>query len=99
MRHGKVTKALHECESGDVLGVRGPYGNNFDVEGLKEKNLVFIGGGIGQATELFLEPLGKMVKNNVLFPALQKVMIVPALLGVDAGVIGAGVLALDMGLH
>jgi NAD(P)H-flavin reductase len=49
MRHGKVTKALHECEPGDVLGVRGPYGNNFDVKGWKKKNLVFIGGGIGQA--------------------------------------------------
>jgi NAD(P)H-flavin reductase len=49
MRHGKVTKALHECEPGDVLGIRGPYGNNFDVKGWKKKNLVFIGGGIGQA--------------------------------------------------
>ena len=49
MRLGKVTKALHECEEGDVLGVRGPYGNNFDVKGWMGKNLVFIGGGIGQA--------------------------------------------------
>jgi NAD(P)H-flavin reductase len=29
MRHGKVTSALHECEPGDVVGVRGPYGNNY----------------------------------------------------------------------
>ncbi|ENO12252.1 2-polyprenylphenol hydroxylase-like oxidoreductase [Thermoplasmatales archaeon SCGC AB-539-C06] len=49
MRLGKVTKALHECEEGDVLGVRGPYGNSFDVKGWMGKNLVFIGGGIGQA--------------------------------------------------
>jgi len=49
MRLGKVTSALHECESGDCLGIRGPYGNHFDVDGWKEKNLVFIGGGIGQA--------------------------------------------------
>jgi len=49
MRHGKVTSALHECEPGDVVGVRGPYGNNFDVKGWKGKNIVFIGGGIGQA--------------------------------------------------
>lgn len=49
MRHGKVTKSLHETEPGDILGVRGPYGNNFDVSGWKKKNLVFIGGGIGQA--------------------------------------------------
>jgi NAD(P)H-flavin reductase len=49
MRLGKTTKAMHECEEGDVLGVRGPYGNNFDVDIWKGKNLVFIGGGIGQA--------------------------------------------------
>ena len=49
MRLGKVTTALHECEPGCVVGVRGPYGNSFDVEGWKGKNLLFIGGGIGQA--------------------------------------------------
>ncbi len=49
MRLGKVTSALHECEAGDILGVRGPYGNGFDADAWKGKNLVFIGGGIGQA--------------------------------------------------
>jgi len=49
MKLGKVTSALHECEPGDVLGIRGPYGNSFDVNGWQGKNLVFIGGGIGQA--------------------------------------------------
>ena len=49
MKLGKVTTALHECEPGDIVGVRGPYGNNFDVDGWQGKNLVFIGGGIGQA--------------------------------------------------
>jgi NAD(P)H-flavin reductase len=49
LRLGKVTSALHECEPNDILGVRGPYGNHFDVEGWQGKNLVFIGGGIGQA--------------------------------------------------
>jgi NAD(P)H-flavin reductase len=49
MKLGKVTSALHECEPGDILGVRGPYGNHFDVSGWKGKNLIFIGGGIGQA--------------------------------------------------
>ncbi len=49
MRLGKVTSALHESEAGDILGVRGPYGNGFDVDAWKGKNLVFIGGGIGQA--------------------------------------------------
>ncbi|HID25337.1 MAG TPA: heterodisulfide reductase subunit F [Thermoplasmata archaeon] len=49
MKLGKVTSALHELEPGDVVGVRGPYGNSFDVHGWRGKNLVFIGGGIGQA--------------------------------------------------
>jgi NAD(P)H-flavin reductase len=49
MKLGKVTSELHEYEPGDTVGLRGPYGNHFDVEGWKGKNLVFIGGGIGQA--------------------------------------------------
>ena len=49
MRHGKVTGALHETQPGDTVGVRGPYGNHFDVESWTGKNMVFIGGGIGQA--------------------------------------------------
>ena len=49
MRHGKVTSALHETKPGDIVGVRGPYGNHFDVESWTGKNMVFIGGGIGQA--------------------------------------------------
>jgi len=34
---------------GDTIGVRGPYGNSFPIEEWKGKNLMFIGGGIGQA--------------------------------------------------
>ncbi len=49
MKHGKNTSALHETEEGDTVGVRGPYGNHFDVEGWKNKNIVFVGGGIGMA--------------------------------------------------
>jgi NAD(P)H-flavin reductase len=49
MRHGKVTKAIHELEPGDTIGIRGPYGNFFDMKGWEDKNIVFIGGGIGQA--------------------------------------------------
>ena len=48
MKLGKVTNALHEYEPGDIIGVRGPYGNGFDVEGWKGKNIITVGGGIGQ---------------------------------------------------
>lgn len=49
MRYGKHTKALHQKEVGDVIAARGPYGNSFPVEEWKGKNILFIGGGIGQA--------------------------------------------------
>ncbi|MDR0875184.1 MAG: FAD/NAD(P)-binding protein [Clostridiales Family XIII bacterium] len=48
-RVGELTEDLHDLEVGDILGVRGPYGNHFPVEELKGKNLLFVGGGIGLA--------------------------------------------------
>ncbi|MFX1534024.1 MAG: FAD/NAD(P)-binding protein [Promethearchaeota archaeon] len=59
MKLGKVTFALHECEPGDLLGLRGPYGNSFDVDAWQNKNLLFIGGGIGQA------PLRSLINYTV----------------------------------
>jgi NAD(P)H-flavin reductase len=49
MRAGRVTSAFHTLEMGDVVGVRGPYGNSFPVNDWHGKNLVFIGGGCGLA--------------------------------------------------
>ena len=49
MKHGKVTTAIHNLKNSEIVGVRGPYGNSFDVEKWKNKNIVTIGGGIGQA--------------------------------------------------
>jgi len=49
LKMGRVTAALHEMEVGDLVGIRGPYGNGFPVEAWTGKNLVFIGGGIGLA--------------------------------------------------
>ncbi|MCG8502153.1 MAG: FAD/NAD(P)-binding protein [Firmicutes bacterium] len=46
---GKVTDCLHQIEVGTEIGIRGPYGNNFPVEALRGKDLLFIGGGIGLA--------------------------------------------------
>ena len=48
-RIGTVTGALHELEPGDILGVRGPFGNYFPLENYVGKNMVIIGGGIGMA--------------------------------------------------
>ena len=49
LKMGRVTSALHEMEEGDVIGIRGPYGNGFPIEDWKGKNIIFIGGGIGLA--------------------------------------------------
>ena len=49
LRVGKVTTAVHQLEEGAIIGVRGPYGNGFPIEEWKGKNIICIGGGIGQA--------------------------------------------------
>jgi len=48
-RAGKVTGELHQCNVGDIIGFRGPYGNWFPIEEMEGKNLLFIAGGIGLA--------------------------------------------------
>ncbi len=49
LKTGRVTTALHEMKPGDIIGIRGPYGNGFPIDDWKGKNLIFIGGGIGLA--------------------------------------------------
>lgn len=48
-RVGKVTAAIHDLEIGDLVGVRGPYGNTFPYQAMTQRNLVFVAGGIGLA--------------------------------------------------
>lgn len=46
-RVGKVTNEIFENYVGDRLFIRGPYGNGFDLENYKGKELVVIAGGTG----------------------------------------------------
>ncbi len=46
---GEGTKALHSMEPGDRIGIRGPYGNGYEIKG--EKILAVVG-GIGGASVL-----------------------------------------------
>jgi NAD(P)H-flavin reductase/formate hydrogenlyase subunit 6/NADH:ubiquinone oxidoreductase subunit I len=46
---GNVTSKLHTLNAGDKVGIRGPFGNGFDAESLKKKDLLFIAGGLGIA--------------------------------------------------
>jgi NAD(P)H-flavin reductase len=49
LKMGRVTSALHAMDVGDIIGIRGPYGNHFPLENWRDKKLIFIGGGIGLA--------------------------------------------------
>ena len=44
---GNVTNAIHRLKVGDKVGIRGPFGNGFDTEFLKGKDILFICGGLG----------------------------------------------------
>lgn len=46
---GMVTRALHNLEPGEKLGLRGPFGNGFPVDAMKRRDIYFIAGGIGLA--------------------------------------------------
>lgn len=48
---GRVTEALHEMEPGDHVGIRGPFGNGFDMERLAGRDLLVVAGGIGMAPQ------------------------------------------------
>jgi len=61
LKTGRVTTALHDMDPGNIIGIRGPYGNGFPIDEWKGKNLFFIGGGIGLAPiwSVFQTALGK----------------------------------------
>ena len=40
---------MHTLNVGDKVGVRGPFGHGFDPEFLKNKDLLFVAGGLGLA--------------------------------------------------
>ncbi len=48
---GETTHALVGMDVGSSIGVRGPYGNGFSIEGT---NPIIVGGGVGMAPLLFL---------------------------------------------
>ena len=47
---GTVTSEFHNCNIGDVVGVRGPFGNGWPIEEMKGKDIVVIGGGFAFST-------------------------------------------------
>ena len=48
-RVGRVTNALHKLKEGDVVGIRGPFGNWFPLEDMEGSDVLLIAGGLGMA--------------------------------------------------
>jgi dihydroorotate dehydrogenase electron transfer subunit len=73
---GDATQALHKMKSGETVGLRGPFGNNFAEN---TRRVLMVGGGTGTAPLLFLAKrlsakakrlalvIGAKTKNELLF--------------------------------
>jgi sulfite reductase subunit B len=46
---GDVTGAVHKLDAGATVGLRGPFGNGFDMNQVAGKDLLFVAGGLGLA--------------------------------------------------
>jgi glucokinase len=81
-------EAMHEIGRRLGAGI-GSLVNVFDPE------LVVLGGGFSSALDLLLESAREVVAQEALAPGRDLVRIVPAELGPDAGLIGAGLVGLE----
>jgi glucokinase len=85
---GDAREALEEI--GTWLGVGiASFVNVFNPE------VVVLGGGFARAGDLLFEPARQVVAERALLPARDFVRIVPAQLGVEAGLIGAGLVGYE----
>ena len=62
MKAGRVTGLLHECQKGQKVGIRGPYGNGYPVDSFTGKDIYIVGGGVGLAPirSLFLTLINRI---------------------------------------
>jgi glucokinase len=87
---GDAEAAAALAEAGRRLGsVLGTLVNVFDPE------LIVIGGGFGEALEQLYEPAREVFLREALPPARDRVQIVPAQLGTEAGLVGAGLVGFE----
>jgi glucokinase len=66
-----------------------------DLVNVYNPEVIVVGGGFSEAGELLLAPARRVVAERALVPARDVVSIVEAELGPEAGLIGAGLVALD----
>jgi glucokinase len=67
------------------------------VVNIFEPDVIVIGGGAAAAGDLLLDPAREVVAQRALRPSRDTVRIVPAALGEEAGMVGAGLFALAEG--
>lgn len=60
-RVGQATETLHQTKVGDLIGIRGPFGNGFSLT--KKGSVLIVGGGTGLIPLMFLGE--KLVKFSV----------------------------------
>jgi dihydroorotate dehydrogenase electron transfer subunit len=70
-RIGDATSALFKLKVGDKIGIRGPYGNGFEIKG---KNILYVAGGTGIAmiAPSVEEAMKEEIKTTVLIGAKNK---------------------------
>ena len=63
---GNVTSKLFTMKTGDKIGIRGPFGNGFDVKAMENKNIIFVCAGLGVAPlrSLYLYVTDKKNRNK-----------------------------------
>lgn len=90
-REGDAAAAERLRQIAGLLGAAiGSFANEFDPE------VVVIGGGFGRAAgDLLLEPALEAARREALTPADKELRIMPAQLGVEAGMVGAALMAFE----
>ena len=73
--------------AGEYLGIA-----LVSVVNLLNPEKIIVGGGVGQAGDLLLDPVRKLIKERCISLSAQAVQIVQAELGESAGVVGASML-------
>lgn len=58
---GNVTNYLHTLRAGGTIEIRGPYGNGFPLDFMKEKDVVLITGGCG------IPPIAALIEYIILY--------------------------------
>ncbi|GAB4351839.1 MAG: FAD/NAD(P)-binding protein [Gammaproteobacteria bacterium] len=61
-RAGSLTGVLHTLKAGDLVGIRGPFGNGFEIGEFVDSDLLIVAGGLG------LVPLRSLIQPLVAMP-------------------------------